>query len=171
MRTQGDAAPGDGRTPQTQTATATPLRKVAETRSQLLAQFASKESRAREQAVLGPAGSRNSPGSPTAERTRVSAPKILMAKGAGPRRPGVVWDYQTLSSGSQNNYVFQSDRTTKISGPVTLNGTTVIEEGTVIKFAQGVGAKLSISGWLHDLLCHHRLFDGAIQNGNSLRGR
>jgi hypothetical protein len=78
-----------------------------------------------------------------------SGEKILAARASGPRKPGIVWDYNILSSGTQNNYVFRSDQTFLISGTVTLNGTTTIEGGTVIKFSQGGTAKLSIAGYVY----------------------
>ena len=49
------------------------------------------------------------------------------------QRPGVVIDWTSVSSGS-SNFTFYPDRTYYVSGMCVLNGTTVVEGGTVVKF-------------------------------------
>ena len=63
---------------------------------------------------------------------KASAPKPVGAF----ESPGFVLDYPiTLSTSSQTNYVFKGDTTYYISGRLDLYGTTMIEGGTVVKYA------------------------------------
>ena len=83
------------------------------------------------------------------------------------RPPGVVIDYLTVAA-SVTNYVFNSDTTYYISGPVNLDGTTVIEGGVVIKYAPTNTAKLSLSG---PLACQTGLYRPGVltsKNDNSV---
>ena len=69
------------------------------------------------------------PARPTVKRP---AGKMELAQGMK-LGPGLVLDYQTLSTG-QSNYVVRGDLTTYVSANVTLAGTTVFEAGAVLKF-------------------------------------
>jgi len=57
---------------------------------------------------------------------------VQLAKADINKKPGVVLDYATISSG-QTNFIFQGDTTYYISGEYNLSGTTTIEGGAVIK--------------------------------------
>lgn len=64
-------------------------------------------------------------------------------------RPAVVVDYLTLNTG-QANFTFRSDTTYLINGSVTLSGTTAtFEGGTVIKYASGGSAKITVGSTTH----------------------
>jgi hypothetical protein len=71
--------------------------------------------------------------------------KIEVAAAYRPKR-GVVLDYVTHYTASQNNYIFRADTTYYIDGQVTLGGTTTLEGGTVIKFNNANYAQLRITG-------------------------
>jgi hypothetical protein len=62
-----------------------------------------------------------------------NATSILLAK-AEPPSPGFVLDYQTVS-GTFSNFTFQADTTYYVSDNLNLVGTTTIEGGTVVKYA------------------------------------
>lgn len=64
-----------------------------------------------------------------------------MVKAAPDSSPSFVMDYVTLSS--QADFTFKGDTTHYISGTVNLTGTTTIEGGSVIKFANSTSAKIS----------------------------
>jgi hypothetical protein len=57
---------------------------------------------------------------------------------------GLVLDYETVSSTS--GYTFAGDKTYYVSSSVTLSGTTILEGGAVIKFANSSSAKITLSG-------------------------
>lgn len=57
----------------------------------------------------------------------------LMARAASETAPGFVLDYQIMSAGT--NFTFAAGKTYLISSPVLLSGTTTLEGGAVIKFA------------------------------------
>ena len=66
---------------------------------------------------------------------------MKMAKAELAERPGLGWDYQTLSGG-YTNYLFQADSTYYISGAVTLWGTNTWEGNSVLKFASNASVQL-----------------------------
>ncbi len=74
---------------------------------------------------------------------------MLLASTRAAQKPGVTMDYSTVNSGTYNNYVFQSDVTYSIVGPLTLNGVTIIQGSTVLKMAKNANAKLSIAGYTY----------------------
>ena len=57
---------------------------------------------------------------------------------------GLVLDYVILSGSA--NYTFRSDTTYYISGTVNLTGNTIVEGGTIIKFAKTNNAKITVEG-------------------------
>ena len=71
--------------------------------------------------------------------------------------PGVLIDYPIMLSGSKTNYTFRGDTTYYLSGPFMLEGTnTVFEAGTVIKYAPGSSARLTLRSpltWQGSLYC------------------
>jgi hypothetical protein len=74
---------------------------------------------------------------------RISAKRSSEA----PESTPFVLDYQiTLSTSSQTNYVFKGDATYFVSGRLDLYGTTTIEGGTVIKYANTNNASFIIHG-------------------------
>lgn len=78
-----------------------------------------------------------------AERPIRPMPSKMMASIA--RRPGWVLDYSALNT-TLTNFVFQSDSTYLISGPVNLSGTnTTFEGGAVIKFANTNSPRIAVN--------------------------
>ena len=70
--------------------------------------------------------------------------EITLASASPAWRPGVVLDYVTIS-GTRTDQVFRSDTTYYVSGPATMNGSTVtFEGGTVIKYGAGVSAGIGV---------------------------
>ena len=93
-----------------------------------------------------------------------STTSVLLAK-AEPPSPGFVLDYQTIS-GSLTNHTFQSDTTYYISSTLNLYGTTTIEGGTVVKYANP-GPTVTITG---DVDCQTASYRPALftsKNDNS----
>ena len=71
---------------------------------------------------------------PLPPRPTVKKPASKMELAQGLRLgPGLMLDYQTLSTG-QSNYVARGDITTYVTANVTLTGTTTVESGAVFKF-------------------------------------
>jgi hypothetical protein len=68
-----------------------------------------------------------------------------IARSHAPLEPGVVLDYLSLLS-TQTNQVFRGDETYYCSGLVNLYGTTVIEGGTCVKYANTNSAELRFNG-------------------------
>jgi hypothetical protein len=64
----------------------------------------------------------------------------------------VVLDYQLTLSANQTDYTFKGDTTYYIAGNYTLSGTTTLEGGSVLKFAQFVSGsidpRINVSGTL-----------------------
>jgi hypothetical protein len=88
-------------------------------------------------------GARVFPAAPSMKPAR----PLRMAS-AGVTGHTVVLDYQILNS-SLTNYVFRSDSTFLINGPVALYGpSNILEGGSVLKFAQNLGATLDVKGTL-----------------------
>lgn len=81
-------------------------------------------------------------------------------------RPGLVLDYQQVS-GSLANQRFAGDETYYVSGPVTLTETTTFE-GSVVKFATGLDAKLLIKGPANFETTPHRPLILTAANDNSV---
>ena len=88
-----------------------------------------------------------------------SGERILMASTSNLRRPGVVLDSGTISGSPPSGQVFRATDTTYCSGITTLSGTTLIEGGTVIKFA--AFAQLKIAGY-STLICSTFPFKVAV---------
>ena len=65
----------------------------------------------------------------------LSSEPMMIAQAEVLDRDGFVVDYTTVVGSS--NYIFKADTTYYVNGDVVLGGTTVIEGGAVIKFAQG----------------------------------
>jgi len=61
-------------------------------------------------------------------------------------QPAVVLDYQTLNTGTLDNYKFEAYETYFVRGVITLTGTTILEGGAVIKFDNAGSPELCISG-------------------------
>lgn len=85
---------------------------------------------------------------PSAPALQLTETPMQVAE-AGPPEPGFVLDYIWMGT-SGTNYVFRADTTYYVSGQVSLDGQTVIEGGTVLKFGpdgglwiNGVNASLS----------------------------
>ncbi|HEX3799989.1 MAG TPA: hypothetical protein VH413_14950 [Verrucomicrobiae bacterium] len=57
---------------------------------------------------------------------------------------GFVLDYIIVNT--MSNFTFQADTTYYVSGPVTLNGTTTIEGGAVIKYTNSPTAQITLNG-------------------------
>ena len=72
----------------------------------------------------------------------------------GSARPGYVIDYDL--TGTTNDLTLQGDTTYHVTGLVTATGTTVIEGGTVVKFANTNNAQLKLQGALKCLTGPYR---------------
>jgi hypothetical protein len=82
---------------------------------------------------------------PAKQRPTASAGAMRRATGYAAVRPGFVLDYSTIT-GTITNLTFAGNATYYVTGPVSLYGTTTIEAGTVVKFANTNGAQCSVAG-------------------------
>ena len=79
-----------------------------------------------------------------------SRPVQQISKAGAKEKPGVVWDYNIVTS-DQTNVTFKGDTTYYVSGECDLFGTTIFEGGTVIKFTNSFGTTLYLeANWICD---------------------
>lgn len=74
--------------------------------------------------------------------------------------PSLVVDYAMVITST--NLTFQGDSTYFVSGPVNLAGTTILEGGAVIKFANTNNAQINITGANGYILCKTAAFRPAV---------
>lgn len=88
-----------------------------------------------------------------------SAEKLLALNS----KPGVVLDYQLNLTANQTDYTFKGDTTYYVAGNYTMSGTTTLEGGAVIKFAQyvsgSVDPRIYVSG---PLVCKTSAYRPAV---------
>lgn len=81
---------------------------------------------------------------PPQQLAQTSTKVIQMAQVDSITKRGLVLDYVTLNGGA-SDFVFQGDSTYYVTGPFSISGTVTFEGGSVIKFAQGVGASIIVN--------------------------
>jgi hypothetical protein len=87
---------------------------------------------------------------PPARLVRTGTNIMQLAKASLNNKPGVVLDYVTLNEGGYNGPL-RGDTTYYVSGEVGFGDDTVIEGGTVVKFARGATLHFG-----YNVVCHRR---------------
>ena len=85
---------------------------------------------------------------PPVHMVQTSTNAIQLAKAGPQRKQGVVLDYVSLNTDT-NDFTFQADTTYRISSSVNLSGNTTIEGGTVIKFDTSCFYCINVLGTNH----------------------
>ena len=90
---------------------------------------------------------------------------LKLAQASSSKPKGLVLDYVTLNTDT-TGYIFHGDTTYYISGTLSLNGSTIIEGGTVIKFADG--NSMSVDGGITCQTAPYRMAIFTSMNDNSV---
>jgi hypothetical protein len=96
-----------------------------------------------------------------------TTPKNVFLARAEPPENGLVLDYVTLSS-STNNCTFQGDTTYYLSGAVNLTGTATFEGGAVLKYTNNASLNLSACSQINCLAGPYRPVIFTAVNDNSV---
>jgi hypothetical protein len=81
---------------------------------------------------------------PSIHMVQTSTNSMQVARADWNQKPGVVLDYSIVES--QSDFTFQSDTTYYVGNSVNLDGTTVIEGGTVLKYDTNYTCAVNILG-------------------------